>query len=83
MLGREQLSNEVSSEHKHIWAATGCWCGATRCTFQIPRPEPPSGEAPRGVRPYHGQPVAVKTDRCKATAVAGSDFCHAHPPRPV
>jgi hypothetical protein len=78
MLGREQLSNdEVSSEHKHLWAATGCWCGATRGTFQIPREA--SDFTPRKVIPYRGSRPAVKADQCEQAAVSGKKFCAMHP----
>lgn len=85
----QQSVAESSAEHKHIWAHTGdprttdgCWCGATQCSYMVPRPA--KTVAPEGRTPLSGYKSAAVanaaplSDRCKEAAALPSPYCAIH-----
>lgn len=68
-------------EHKHIWAAAGCYCGAQRCEFKILR----ETKEPDGAYYFNGKRITRKgkkvvplDDPCKEAALAGEIYCDEH-----
>jgi hypothetical protein len=80
----QQSIGESNAEHKHIWPRNGggCWCGATQCSYMVPREK--KTVAPEGRTPLSGYKSAAVanaaplSDRCKEAAALPSPYCAIH-----
>jgi hypothetical protein len=72
------------TDHKHHWAASGCYCGAIQCDYRTPRTTTPAaGTTGRTAMAGYKftrkvRPVVVLTDRCTEATLGPSPYCEVH-----
>jgi hypothetical protein len=77
-MAAEDGDASMTEEHKHIWAAAGCYCGAQRCEFKIARKVIAEPSRDRYGNPVRMKKVALLTDPCPSAAVDGEIYCDLH-----